>query len=87
VFVKFQFGRHRALRGRGWRGLLALGFLLITCVTTATGSSWIVSPLRAAEDISLDDCGARHAPMRLFRRAFLARSHRFPASLSRAFVV
>jgi hypothetical protein len=45
---EFQLGRNRALRGRGWRGLLALGFFLITCVTIATGSTWIISPIRAA---------------------------------------
>jgi len=44
---EFQLGRNRALRGRGWRGLL-LGFFLITCVMIATGSSWIASPIKAA---------------------------------------
>jgi hypothetical protein len=43
---EFQLGRNRALKGRGWRGLLALGLLLITCVTLATGSIWAVSPIR-----------------------------------------
>jgi hypothetical protein len=41
---EFQLGRNRALRGRGWRGLIALGLLLITC---AIGSIWIASPIRA----------------------------------------
>lgn len=41
---EFQLGRNRALKGRGWRGLIALGLLLITCVT---GSIWIASPIRA----------------------------------------
>jgi hypothetical protein len=41
---EFQLGRNRALRGRGWRGLIALGLLLITC---ALGSIWIASPIRA----------------------------------------
>ena len=44
---EFQLGKNRALKGRGWRGLLALGLVLITCVMITTGSSWIVSPLRA----------------------------------------
>ncbi len=43
---EFQLGRNRALRGRGWRGLLALGFLLSACVAIASGSSWIVTPLQ-----------------------------------------
>jgi hypothetical protein len=42
---EFQLGRNRTLRGRGWRGLLALGFFLITCVTIAV-STWIVSPIQ-----------------------------------------
>jgi hypothetical protein len=42
---EFQLGRNRILRGRGWRGLLALGFFLITCVMIATGSSWITSTI------------------------------------------
>jgi hypothetical protein len=46
---EFQLGRNRALRGRGWRGLLALGLLLIACVVTATGTiPRIVAPIRAA---------------------------------------
>jgi hypothetical protein len=45
---EFQLGRNRALKGRGWRGLLALGFLLIACATVATGSSCIASPVRLA---------------------------------------
>jgi hypothetical protein len=44
---EFQLGRNRALRGRGWRGLLALGFFLITCVMIVTGSSWITSSIRS----------------------------------------
>ena len=44
---EFQLGKNRALRGRGWRGLLALGFFLITCVTIATGRSWIASPIQS----------------------------------------
>jgi hypothetical protein len=44
---EFQLGRNRALRGRGWRGLLALGFLLMTCVMITTGSSWITSSIRS----------------------------------------
>ena len=43
---EFQLGRDRALRGRGWRGLLALGLFLIACVMISTGSSWIASPVR-----------------------------------------
>jgi hypothetical protein len=44
---EFQLGRNRSLRGRGWRGLLALGFILIaTCVMIA-GSSWVISPIRS----------------------------------------
>jgi hypothetical protein len=39
---EFQLGRNRALRGRGWRGLLALSLLLIACVATATGISYRV---------------------------------------------
>jgi hypothetical protein len=45
---EFQLGRNRALRGRGWRGLLALSFFLITCVMIATAGFWIGSPIRAA---------------------------------------
>jgi hypothetical protein len=45
---EFQLGRNRALRGRGWRGLLALGFLLVTCVMITTGSSLITLPIRSA---------------------------------------
>lgn len=42
---EFQLGRNRALRGRGWRGLLALSLLLIACVATATGISYrVVAP-------------------------------------------
>jgi hypothetical protein len=44
---EFQFGRNRALRGRGWRGLLALGLLLVTCVTITIGSPAILSPIRS----------------------------------------
>jgi hypothetical protein len=29
---EFSFGRHRSLRGRGWRGLLALGMIAIALV-------------------------------------------------------
>ncbi len=36
------------MRGRGLRGLLALGlFLITTCVMVATGSSWVISPIRS----------------------------------------
>ena len=34
---EFQFGRDRALRGRGWRGLFALS-LFLTALVLATGS-------------------------------------------------
>jgi hypothetical protein len=45
---EFQLGRNRSLRGRDWRGLLALGlFLITTCVMIATGSAWVISPIRA----------------------------------------
>lgn len=44
---EFQLGRNRALRGRGWRGLLALGLLLMTCVTITIGSPPILSPIRS----------------------------------------
>jgi hypothetical protein len=37
----------RALRGRGWRGLLALGLFLTTCVTITTGSPATWSPIRS----------------------------------------
>jgi hypothetical protein len=30
---EFQLGKNKALKGRGWRGLLALCLLLITCAT------------------------------------------------------
>jgi hypothetical protein len=43
---EFQFGRYRALRGRGWRGLVALGLILSACATITTGTSWVVSPVR-----------------------------------------
>jgi hypothetical protein len=45
---EFQLGRNRALRGRGWRGLLALGLLLIACVITATGISRVMAPIYTA---------------------------------------
>jgi hypothetical protein len=41
---EFQLGRNRALKGRGWRGLLALTLLLIACAGTATGISRIIAP-------------------------------------------
>jgi hypothetical protein len=44
---EFQLGRNRALRGRGWRGLLALGLFLTTCVTITIGSPAILSPIRS----------------------------------------
>jgi hypothetical protein len=44
---EFQLGRNRALRGRGWRGLLALSLFLTTCVMIATGNPWINSPIRS----------------------------------------
>ena len=44
---EFQLGRNRALKGRGWRGLLALSLLLVTCLAIATGSVWIISPIRS----------------------------------------
>jgi hypothetical protein len=44
---EFQFGRYRALRGRGWRGLVALG-LVVTTVTIMSGNGpLIVSPIAA----------------------------------------
>jgi hypothetical protein len=43
---EFQLGRNRTLKGRGWRGLLALVLLLVTFATIATGSSAILSPIR-----------------------------------------
>jgi hypothetical protein len=43
---EFQFGRNRILRGHGWRGLLALVFVLATFAIIATGSSAILSPIR-----------------------------------------
>jgi hypothetical protein len=43
---EFQLGRNHALKGRGWRGLLALGLFLIACVMIAA-NSWIISPLRS----------------------------------------
>jgi hypothetical protein len=42
---EFQLGRHRFLKGRGWRGILALSLLLIACVASATGISQVVTPL------------------------------------------
>jgi hypothetical protein len=44
---EFQLGRNRALRGRGWRGLLALGLFLTTCVTITIGSPALWSPIRS----------------------------------------
>ncbi len=43
---EFQFGRNRALRGRGWRGLLALG-LVVTALTLMSGNigTSLVGPL------------------------------------------
>jgi hypothetical protein len=45
---EFQLGRNRALRGRGWRGLVALGLFLVTCLMIATGIPWISSPIRTS---------------------------------------
>jgi hypothetical protein len=46
---EFQLGKNRALKGRGWRGLLALGLFLIACVALATGTiPRIVTPIYAA---------------------------------------
>jgi hypothetical protein len=46
---EFQLGRNRALKGRGWRGLLALGLLLIACVVTAPGTiPRIITPIYGA---------------------------------------
>ncbi len=44
---EFLLGRNRALRGRGWRGLLALGLFLVTCVTITVGGSAVLSPIRS----------------------------------------
>jgi hypothetical protein len=44
----FQLGRNRALKGRGWRGLFALGLLLSACVITATGISRVLAPIHTA---------------------------------------
>ena len=44
---EFQLGRNRALKGRGWRGLLALGLFLATCMIITTGSQLIMSPIKA----------------------------------------
>jgi len=44
---EFQLGKNRALRGRGWRGLLALGLLLIACVMITTGSWWVTATIRS----------------------------------------
>jgi hypothetical protein len=44
---EFQLGRNRTLRGRGWRGLLALGLFLMTCVTITIGSPAIWSPIKS----------------------------------------
>lgn len=43
---EFQLGRNRILKGRGWRGLLALGLLLITCTIIVAGGSAFVAPIR-----------------------------------------
>jgi hypothetical protein len=44
---EFVFGRDRALRGRGWRGLVALG-LVVTAITIMSGNGpSIVSPIAA----------------------------------------
>ncbi len=44
---EFQFGRNRALRGRGWRGLLALG-LLVSALAMMSGDIGvsIVNPIK-----------------------------------------
>jgi len=44
---EFQLGKNRALRGRGWCGLLALGIFLLACVTIMIGSPAIISPIRS----------------------------------------
>lgn len=40
---EFQLGRYRALRGRGWRGLLALTLLLFSIVIGLWSGSPIIS--------------------------------------------
>jgi hypothetical protein len=52
---EFQLGRNRALRGRGWRGLLALGLFQMTCVTISIGSRAILSPIRSFIAYFYDD--------------------------------
>jgi hypothetical protein len=44
---EIQLGRNRALRGRGWRGLLALFLFLIAFTTIAVASTQAVSPIRS----------------------------------------
>lgn len=39
---EFQLGPNRILKGRGWRGLLALG---VICLTVTGGGSWVITPI------------------------------------------
>jgi hypothetical protein len=43
---EFQLGKNRTLKGRGWRGLLALGLLLMTFATLVPSGSWLFKSLR-----------------------------------------
>jgi hypothetical protein len=45
---EFQLGRNSALKGRGWRGLMALGLLLIAAVAIIYSGSAVIPSLRAA---------------------------------------
>lgn len=44
---EFQLGRNQALKGRGWRGLAALGLLLTACVLATAWAAPFVSISRS----------------------------------------
>jgi hypothetical protein len=55
---EFQLGRNQALKGRGWRGLLALSLLLIALVTI-TARALPISLPKAAIIAALNYAGVR----------------------------
>lgn len=42
---EFQLGKTRCLKGRGWRGLIALGLLLGSLAASVQAASPIVGPI------------------------------------------
>ncbi|MDH7797155.1 hypothetical protein QBC99_003218 [Beijerinckia sp. GAS462] len=42
---EFHLGKTRCLKGRGWRGLIALGLLLVGLVACVQGAAPIARPI------------------------------------------